>query len=130
MELKKLLQKNANKGTLFNRSGRWFSYAVLTLPLIIWALTYIGSNYYTFELAFFSENRFGDKSFTLSYFQQMFDGFKANGSLLSGAFINTMKYWVLGILMSLVSLFVAYIFYKKIYLSKIYAVIIYLPSII
>lgn len=130
MQPKDLLKQTMRKGTLFNRSGRWFTYIVLTIPLVVWALAYIGANYYTFELAFFSENRYGEKTFTLLYFKQMFDGFKANGSLLSTAFINTMIYWLSGILMSLVSLFVAYIFYKKIYLSKVYAVIIYLPSII
>ena len=130
MKLIEKLKDKSKKGTLFNRTGRWFSYAVLTLPLIIWALSYIGANYLTFELSFVSKNIYGQKEFTLMYFEQMFDGFRASGSLLSVAFANTMKYWLLGIVTSLISLFIAYVFYKKVYFSKIYAVIIYLPSII
>lgn len=125
----RLLKTKKRQGSLFNRTGRWFTYIILTITLVFWILTWVGSNYYTFELAF-TEEFAGVKRFTWSHFEAIFIDFANDSSLLFIALKNTMKYWILSLVMSFVSLFCAYIIYKKVYFSNVYIVIIHLPTII
>ena len=122
--------ENKKGETIFNRSGKWFSFFVLIIPLIIWVLSYIGANYFWVEQAFVSTNTEGAKSFTLVYFERFFVEIFAPDTVLNVAFVNTLKYWLLGIVKTFLALFVSYFLFKKVAFSKVYTIIMMLPGII
>ena len=68
--------------------------------------------------------------FTLENYAFIFEQLKAEDSTLALAFGNTMKYFLKNLIMMPVSIFVAYMFYKKMFGHMFVRVVLFIPPII
>lgn len=116
------------KGTLFNRSGILFANLMVLVALIHFCIWYVFLNYQSIFLAF-TKNIY-ETNFTLINFQKIMTELKSPDTIMYEAIINTLKYFVLGIVKLLICYFISYFFFKKVYFHKIYKFIFFLPSMI
>lgn len=108
---------------------------IFIYPLLLIAafdmFRYIYINLSSILLAFTIENGLtGDKTYTLVWFKDMFLQFKLAQSNLKVAIGNTLKFFVMYFIKTLISFTVAYFLYKKVFGYKIFRVIFYLPCLI
>ncbi len=106
-----------------------FIYPMLTIA-IIGMIKYLWINFSSILLSFSIENEFGEQIMTMANFERLFIEFKNPNSEIWRALVNTLKYFVMYTVKTLVSFVVAYFLYKKIWGYSIFRVIFYLPSII
>lgn len=106
-----------------------FIYPMLTIA-IIGMIKYLWINFSSILLSFSIENEFGEQIMTMANFERLFIEFKNPDSEIWRALMNTLKYFVMYTVKTLVSFVVAYFLYKKIWGYSIFRVIFYLPSII
>lgn len=108
---------------------------IFIYPMLIIAafdmFRYIYINLSSILLAFTIENGLtGETSFTLTWFEDMFLQFSLAQSNLKVAIGNTLKFFVMYFIKTLISFTVAYFLYKKILGYKIFRVIFYIPCLI
>lgn len=103
-----------------------FVAALVVIPICHFLVFYVFINGSTILLAF----KNADNVFTFDNFEFLFDYFCSADSTLLEALINTLKFFVLGLIMFPVSLLFSYFLYKKIFLYKYFQIVFFLPSII
>lgn len=104
-----------------------FCYALLIVPIIHWAILWLGVNAQSLVLPFQDEDT---GKFTLKYFDIIIESFKAGGTLTI-ALKNTLIYFVASLVTGyLLSLFCSYFLYKKIKGYRFFTVILMIPSIV
>ena len=103
-----------------------FVTALVVIPICHFLVFYVFINGSTILLAF----KNADNVFTFDNFEFLFDYFCSADSTLLEALINTLKFFVLGLIMFPVSLLFSYFLYKKIFLYKYFQIVFFLPSII
>lgn len=103
-----------------------FVTALVAIPICHFLVFYVFINGSTILLAF----KNADNVFTFDNFEFLFDYFCSADSTLLEALINTLKFFVLGLIIFPVSLLFSYFLYKKIFLYKYFQIIFFLPSII
>ena len=114
---------------IFNRTGMLFANLAVVIALVHFAIFYVFMNAQIFILAFNSKPD-GTGTFTLEHFQRLFNELRQTDTVLKIAFINTFKYFGLGILKLCLGYLIAYFFFKKVYGAKIYSFIFFLPSMV
>ncbi len=112
-----------------------FSYGMLLLPLVQFAIFYIWINANSILMSFqkfagYAEGGGEMYVWSLDNFARFFDEFNNPTSVVVMALKNTMKYFAAGLCMVPVTFFVAYFLYKKIWGYKFFRVVFFLPSII
>lgn len=117
--------KKKKQETLFNKHGKVFASCMVIIAIVHFCIWYVYLNYESVLLAFTPSML--EKNFTLMYFEKFFDELRMPGTILYGAFLNTMKYFFWGIIKLIVSYLIAYFFYKKVYLHNVYKFVFYLP---
>lgn len=104
-----------------------FCYALLIVPIIHWAILWLGVNAQSLVLPFQDEDT---GKFTLKYFDIIIESFKAGGTLTI-ALKNTLVYFMASLVTGyLLSLFCSYFLYKKIKGYRFFTVILMIPSIV
>lgn len=103
-----------------------FVTALVAIPICHFLVFYVFINGSTILLAF----KNADNVFTFDNFEFLFDYFCSADSTLLEALINTLKFFVLGLIIFPVSLLFSYFLYKKIFLYKYFQIVFFLPSII
>lgn len=106
-----------------------FVYPMLIIA-VIGIFKYVYINFRAILLSFSIENEYGEQVYTLANFERLFGEFANKESQIWKALINTLKYFAMYTVKTLVSYVVAYFLYKKIFGYKIFRVIFYLPAII
>jgi ABC-type sugar transport system permease subunit len=120
-------RRGKKEQTLFNRTGKPFAYLMIVVPLATFALQYVYVNYQSILMAF----GYGDgKRMSFVYFERLFTELAQPDTVLYGALLNTLKYFSAGLLQLCLSYLIAYFFFKKVYLHRVYKFIFYLPSIL
>ncbi len=129
---KTILKKKSKK----NREKTIFYWAVLALPLLQFAIFYIGVNLNSFALAFQKFNIHGD-GLEFVGFKQFFMNFEAvfqkfqEADYLWKTFNNSIIAYLIGLFVGLtLALLFSYYLYKKFFMSKFFKVILFLPFII
>jgi len=110
-------------------------FAFTIIPIISFFVFYVGGNYYSFFLAFtrfkgLSESGKEMYYFSLQNFVGVFNLLKESDSSLIIALKNTGILWIMHWFQLAFNFVIAYTFTKKLKLSGVFRVIIYLPSII
>ena len=104
-----------------------FCYALLIVPIINWAILWLGVNVQALMLPFQDENT---GKLTFKYFEIIIESFKSGGTLMI-ALKNTLIYFVSGLITGFVlSLFCSYFLYKKIKGYRFFTVILMIPAIV
>lgn len=111
--------------TLFNKKGKVFANCMVIIALVHFCIWYVYLNVENVVLAFTPSLQ--EREFTLMYFERFFAELRSPDTILYGAFINSMKYFVLGLVKLVVAYLIAYFFYKKVYFHMAYKFIFYLP---
>lgn len=120
----------------YKKDALLFNLACLIVPVVQWLIFWLYVNAQSITLAF-KNPLTGEWDFSINYkwiwmLQLKIErtSLKFNGSLLM-AFENTMKFFALGIFVTLpLCLFISYFIYKKIYGYKFFRIIFYLPAVI
>ena len=110
--------------------GNWFS-LIMLLPVIFhFLILYCGVNLSSIMLAFTTNTPDGGQVFSLVNFEYFLKELAKTDSAIYMAIFNTLQYYLLGLAKFILTSFVAYFFYKKVYLHKIYKIIFFLPSMV
>lgn len=112
-----------------------FVWAMLAPSLISFVIFWVYVNFDSLMMAFQSidYSAGGEEYWTLQNFKDIYEMFTEGkwGIDLKRCLSNTMKYWGLGMVMSIPhSFFLTYLFQKKVVGSKFFRVVLYLPSLI
>ncbi len=112
-----------------------FSYGMLLIPLIQFAIFYIWINANSIMMAFqsfYGVAEDGGELFIWSAdnFTRLFKELSNSEATVHIALINTMKYFAAGLCMIPVSFLVAYFLYKKVWGFKFFRIMFFLPGII
>lgn len=99
----------------------------LSFMIVHLCVFWLGVEIETLRMAFTDDN---ENFVGFENFNYFFDAMKSADSILRGAFVNTFKFFFLGLAMFPVQLFVAYIVYKKMAGSAFVRVVLYLPGAI
>lgn len=112
-----------------------FIWGLLAVPIVHWLVFWLYANANSILLAFknIDFGNGGREYWTLNNFAEVYkmfsEGNAAQEMLHYGA--NTFKFWILAIILGIPwSLFITYLFHKKMLGSKVFRVLLYLPSII
>lgn len=118
------------------KTGKIFSYCIVIPALIHFLIFYVYINFSTIILAFSIETVNGEV-FSLHNFEQFFIEMRnqiidpvGGKSELFIALGNTLKYFTAAVVKTFLSAMIAYFFFKKVYLHKVYKVLFFLPSMI
>lgn len=106
-----------------------FILSFITIPTVYFFVFYVYVNLNSFVMAF-QLGRGGVSYWTFENFTRFFSEFTTNGTTMSMAFKNTAISFLIQQFMFLVSFFVSYFLYKKIFLYKFFRISFFLPSII
>lgn len=104
-----------------------FVAALVAVPIAQFLIFYVFINGSSILLAF-KDGVTGD--FTFGNFKSLFRAFANGTNNLTESLFNTLKFFVLGIILFPFSLLFSYFLYKKIFLHKYMQVVFFLPSII
>ena len=109
-----------------------FSYAFLAYPLLLFAVFYVYVNFDSFVLAFQDVNLDGTRVFAgWKHFSYFINALFAEEGLIKISFLNSMKMYVAGLLISLpLQLLFSYMLFKKCFAHQVIRVLIMMPSII
>lgn len=108
-----------------------FYLSIVTLPMIQYLIFYVGVNINSILMAFQSYDAMTGKYFFdgMVNFERIFREFGKDGQLLT-AFLNSVKYYGITLLVMCMSLFFAYYVAKKKPFSGVFRVVAYMPHII
>ena len=123
------------KGLSSKTKAYIFCYVFIAFALLHFAVFYVAVNINSILLAFRLPVRLDDGSTgyiaSLEQFRRLFREFGNHNSDIFIGMINTLKYFILNVLVMLpVSMFISYFLYKEIPFFKGFRVILFLPSII
>lgn len=126
--------KNNRDLNSIKRNGNVFFWVMLALPLLQFAIFYVGVNLNSILLAFKSYENYTGKVVTkwiaFGNFEEIFRTWKT-GTLLKTAVLNSFKYLAIDILVVMpICVAFGYYIYKKFALSGLFKVLIFAPSII
>lgn len=131
------IDRNNGKKKILNQKARRyiFFYSFVAFAIVHFCIFYIAVNINSILLAFKQSTRTTDgkivEIFTLGNFKTFFEDLGRADSPLREGFLNTLKYFVLGMFVMVpVSLSISYFLYKKIAFYKGFRIILFLPSII
>ena len=110
------------------KNAYWFIYPMLTIA-VIGMIKYVYTNISAILLAFSIESN-GEQIYTFANFETLLKELVAPGTGLWQYLGNTIQYFVMYMLKTLVSFSVAYFLYKNILGYKIFRVVFYLPCIV
>ena len=120
------MNKVKKSENLFNKTGKRFANILLlwfVFHSFIWVI-YLRVG--TVKLAF-TPDALSNK-FTLVHFERIFNEIFAPDTPLGSYWMNTLKYYFIGLVKLCLGYLVSYFFFRKVYLSGIYQVIFYLPA--
>lgn len=120
----------ANGKRIFERKGKIFAYCMVSVAVVHFLLFFVYLNFEQFKMAFTYQLIDGSEKFTWDNFTQIFVDLKAPNSILLYSLVNTIQYWLMGVVKLVVTVFVSYFLWKKVAGHKIYVIIFFLPSII
>lgn len=119
-----------NKKIKIKSGGNLFSLLMLIPVIFHFLVLYCGVNLGSILLAFTTNTPDGGQVFSLINFENFFKELARSDSAVYMALINTLEYYLLGLVKFILTSFIAYFFYKKVYLHKIYKIIFFLPSMV
>ncbi len=120
----------ANGKRIFERRGKIFAYCMVSVAVVHFLLFFVYLNFEQFKMAFTYQMIDGTEKFTWDNFTQIFVDLKAPNSVLLYSIINTLEYWLMGVVKLIVTVFVSYFLWKKVAGHKLLVVLFFLPSII
>ncbi len=103
-----------------------FVLSLTVIPILHFLVFYVGINWNSLLLAF--KKPTGE--FTLDNFKLFFDQLGRNGSNLSLSLVNTLKFFLLSVVLFPLSITFTFFLFKKIPMYKYFRVVFFLPSII
>lgn len=119
-----------NKRNAFYKKGVIFCYIMLSLSIIHFIIFWLCVNISSIKIAFTVRDGTGIEKFSLANFELFFvDVANPNGTIFS-AIKNTVLYFLMDMFKRVLAFVIAYFFYKKIWGSKTFRVIFYLPSLL
>ncbi len=131
------VKKRPNKSSAFSKQKRkkWlFAYLMLVPAVINFAVFYLGVNVNSVIMAFQKPiQSSGGIAYEFSFenFTRMFRELIISTQDLHTGFLNTLKYFAASLLITLpISYFTSYFLYKKVWGSKFFRVVFFLPSIL
>ena len=126
-----MAKNSINNGKkIFERRGKIFAYCMVSFAVIQFAIFFVYLNFEQFRLAFFYKTVDGEEIFTWDNFARIFYEFERPHSIMQYAFVNTMQYWLMGVVKLVLSVLVAYFLWKKIPCNKTFLIFFFLPNII
>lgn len=138
-EKTEVLKVNKKKGSpasvRIKRKKYLFVYLMLLPAVINFAIFYVGININSFIMAFQKQVGVGESGFIYTFTFENFIRFFRELSISTYdvhiSLINTLKYFLCGLLITLpISYFTAYFLYKKMWGHKFFKIVFFLPSII
>ena len=123
---------NQQKDVIFGKKKKeWvkigFLVSMFVIPVLNFLVFYIYTNIDGFLLSFQKP----DKSFTLDNFKWVFNEFKSENSIMREALTNTLIFFFTGYTVCrVITLLLAYFFYKKVRGYKFFRVLYYIPDIL
>lgn len=120
-----------NKSGSIKRAGRIFFYVMIALPVLQFLIFYVGVNFNSFLMAFQSyDNSSGESviGWTLDNFKTLFSD-KVLGDLLK-CLKNSLIYFATFFINMPLSLLFAYYIFKQYRGSKVFKIVLFLPSIV
>lgn len=108
------------------KNGKIVAYLMILPGLVHFLIFWLYTNYSSIIIAFTD----GNGEFTLFNFQRLFMELGQKDTDIYVALINTFKYFLMNLFKCVMACFIAYFFYKKVYLHKLYKLLFFLPSMI
>ena len=129
------MQKNVSKEKKKTLRKRYFfMFCFLVFPIVNFLVFYVYANFNSIVMAFQRPIYDGGEGYvwTLDNFKRIVELFgSAGGGVLTEALINTVLFWISGMLIGLpISVLSCYFFFVKIPGSKLFRAVMYLPNII
>lgn len=119
-----------NGKKIFERRGKIFAYCMVAFAVVHFAVFFVYLNFEQFRLAFLFQTVDGEEIFTWDNFARIFYEFERPNSIMQYALVNTLQYWLMGVVKLVTSVLVAYFLWKKIPLNKTFLILFFLPNII
>lgn len=108
-----------------------FIFCMIVLPLLNFLVFYLYVNFNSFFMAFQMQTGKGEMRWTLDNFRFFFDEFNYADSVLPESIANTMITFAVNLFTALVTSFlISYFLYKKMRLSWLFKILLFLPAII
>lgn len=136
MEKEKPSKRQADEMPLPMRKGKTlFVLCMVTIPILSFLVFYVYKNISSFTMAFQQISGFSEGSinyeFTFDNFAMFFREMQRTDSIVGMAFINTLKYFVLGtFILFPIGYFISFFLYKKIWGHTVFRIIFFLTGII
>lgn len=127
---KDIEERKRSSEKAFRKGKRLFFLSVMLLPAVYAIFRYVWVNGYSILIAFTDS---GDPAFdklSLTHFKMYFAQLSGENSVMFRMLMNTFKCFGIGLLKLFLSYAIAYFLYKKVFLSKAFRFIFFLPSII
>lgn len=132
-----MMKKKDGKVNRNNLSRNIFIFAMIIIPTIHFLVFYLYVNFNSFFMGFQLTNRKGEITWTLENFRRFFAEFNENSLSVANqdtsvvyAIVNTLKTFLLNLLLFPIGFLVSYFLYKKVPGWKTYRVAFFLPVII
>lgn len=123
--------KNGKSGMKSQRRDDYvFYWVMLAIPLLQFAVMYVGVNFNSVLLAFKDYDANFDFTWTLANFAEVFERFGSDVAI-HRALENSFLFWLCGTVLPIpVSLLISYYFYKKYFGSRLLKTLLFVPSVI
>lgn len=120
-------RKKRTKKSAMQKGQTPFIIVMLALPVLQWLVFFLYVNINTILLAF-KDARTGEWS--LVNFKDFWEQLTSPYGEIGIAVLNSARYFVLGLIIAMLCMWVAYFFYKKIFGHRFFRIIFYLPAVI
>lgn len=112
----------------FNWSKFSLIVAHYLIPTLMIVIFYFYSNAYSFVMAF-QRRKNGEIIWTLYNFEYFFKQFGAEGTLMKEAFTNTLMWWSIQMILTVMGVFTSFFIYKKITGHALFRVLFLIPGL-
>ena len=119
-----------NGKRVFERRGKIFAYCMVSVAVVHFLIFFVYLNFEQFRMAFAYEMIDGSERFTFDNFTRIFTDLQLPNSIMLYSLVNTMQYWLMGVVKLVVTVFVSYFLWKKVAGNKLFIILFFLPSII
>lgn len=120
-----------NGKKVFERRGKIFAYCMVSVAVVHFLIFFIYLNFEQFRLAFTYELLDGSEKFAgWDNFTKIFTDFLLPNSIMLYSLVNTMQYWLMGVVKLVITVIVSYFLWKKVAGFKLFTILFFIPSII
>ena len=118
-----------NGKRIFERRGKIFAYCMVSIAVVHFLIFFVYLNFEQFRMAFAYELADGSEKFTFDNFTKIFTDLQLPNSIMLYSLVNTIQYWLMGVVKLIITVFVSYFLWKKVAGNKLFIILFFFYTI-